>query len=279
MPSGLLLPCRSSLQLLVVAVSCWILLLSAAAAAATNNNNNVLVKVEFYGEALCPFCRKFVTTAWPSVWNDAQLRLLVDDTMVPWGNAYFPTRQCGGEPFSHETMACWFQHCVQTLSADNDDDCFAGKPVHQHGAIEGILDQYETCVLHELGLEAGVAFAVCVEGPNLERYQNDATALVAACLDDSLIDAMQHCVETQGRDLEILNAKQTPGHAGVPYVLVNGVPLQDPLQIKAAVCQALAEESIRPASCSSSNNNNNEMDSNSATYYLRTVNEERPQLR
>ena len=262
-----LLPCRRfvsfyltrRMTLLLSLSFLWLTVSATASSHETKDASAAVheqqVKVEFYGEALCPLCRQFVTQAWPTVWNDADLKALVDYTMVPWGNAYFATAECGGLPFNKQTMTCWYQHCVEKAADDdNDKDCFTGQAIYQHDKFEGLLDQYESCVLHELGLDAGVAFAACVEGPLLEQHLNNVSALVASCLDESLAPAMQDCVQTQGRALEVRNAKQTPRHLGVPVVLVNGKPADDPMtDIKTAVCQAVPGEA-RPTSCKSTTN-------------------------
>lgn len=216
-----------------------------------NSPQSTKVKVEFYGESMCPFCRKFVAEAWPAVWRNEDLKEFVDYTMVPWGNAYFTTQACGGAPYNAQTRACWYKNCVET-SAD-DPDCFEGEIVYQHGPDEGILDIYESCVLNELGITVGVEFAECVEGSNMEKYKHDVPALVEECLScrkcRNTVDA---CVHSQrGKDLEIQMAKKTPSHPGVPYIVVNGKAIDNPLAVKQAVCETLSEQD-RPESCGSS---------------------------
>ena len=79
----------------------------------------------------------------------------------------------------------------------------------------------------------------------------DATALMEQCSQsDVQRQAIQDCAETRGRDLEIANAKQTPSHPGVPYVVVDGTPLDDPLKVKDAICARLGDLGIPlPDSC------------------------------
>ena len=62
---------------------------------ASHANGDAKVKVHFYGEAQCPFCRKFVTETWHEIWSDEELKSKIDYEFVPWGNAYFATEECG----------------------------------------------------------------------------------------------------------------------------------------------------------------------------------------
>jgi Gamma interferon inducible lysosomal thiol reductase (GILT) len=225
-----------------------------------NDNDNKLVSVIFYGESQCPYCREFVTEAWPPVWNDPELRALIQYDFIPWGNAYYPTLECGSGPYDATERHCWYAKCVapqQTEAAvavaaavrnihkeDEDDTCFTGAPIYQHSLKEGQMDIYESCVKLVLGLERAVAFTLCAEGPNMED-PTLATAhdLMQHCLlddnDDVMVQTIQHCFTAQGTILEAMNAIQTPDHPGVPYVLVDGEALDDPLNVKAAICQRL----------------------------------------
>jgi len=215
--------------------------------------SSIKVKVEFYGEAKCPFCRKFVTEAWPMVWKDPVLKELVDYSMFPWGNAYFSTQTCGGGPYSPETRHCWYTNCVD-VATPADPDCFEGEAVYQHGPSEGALDIYEACVINELGMDTGVEFAACIEGPNMELYDHNVTALVETCLScGHCLHKVNTCVSSKrGKELEVQMAKATPDHPGVPYIVVNGNPLDDDdvLDIKKIICEAAASsQADRLKSC------------------------------
>jgi hypothetical protein len=238
------------------------------------NDNNKMISVIFYGESQCPYCRKFVTEAWPPVWNDPELRALIQYDFIPWGNAYYPTSECGSGPYDANERHCWYAKCIAPQGAaaatavaavtavsngnanhgknsspykdDEDDTCFTGTPIYQHSLKEGQMDIYESCVKLVLGLERAVAFTLCAEGPHMDD-PTLATAhqLMEHCLDDIdndndvMVQTIQHCFTTQGTILEAMNALQTPDHPGVPYVLVDGEALDDPLAVKTAICQKL----------------------------------------
>jgi hypothetical protein len=236
-------------------------LVSQSIATNTDNNGNIVVTVEFYGEAQCPYCRKFVQEAWPTVWEDDELMKHVQYDFVAWGNAYFSTAKCSSSSSSSSSnsqydpqeRACWYKECIET-SPDNikrtegDDDCFSGKVIYQHSEKEGMVDIYENCVKLHYGLETAVDFTYCCEGPNMDD-PTLATAhdLLVKCAngDDSSsafdADVIQDCLETHGHIMEVLAAKQTPSHPGVPYVVVDGESLEDPFSIQKAICDRLVD--------------------------------------
>ena len=203
----------------------------------TSNSEDKKVTVRFYGEAQCPFCRKFVTEVWQPIWSDLELRKFIDYDFIPWGNAYFATEKCGSGPYSAQERGCWYQNCIE--SSNDSDECFAGEVVYQHGLKEGQTDIYESCVKDLFGLEDAVAFTHCVEGPNMDHII-DAEALMRKCLVKTQdANIIQDCLEKRGRDIEISNAKQTPTHPGVPYVIVDGDPVDDMMKIKEIICKTL----------------------------------------
>jgi Gamma interferon inducible lysosomal thiol reductase (GILT) len=230
----------------------------------SDDNSGVRVKVEFYGESRCPFCRKFVTEAWPKVWLDAEgLRSHVDYDMVAWGNAYFATKECGQGPYSSDERACWYKQCmskVDKIITDDEtiinDDCFAGNAVYQHGEKEGTVDIYETCIKVDYSLEYAVDFTFCAEGSIMDNDDITAEKLLTICtisMPNVDAKAVQKCFEERGKELEIGNAKQTPAHPGVPYVLLDGTPVEDPMNIQDAICKALKDKGMDklPESCAS----------------------------
>jgi hypothetical protein len=213
------------------------------------------VKVRFYGEALCPFCRKFVTEVWQPIWNDLELRDFIDYDFIPWGNAYFETDECGSGPYNAEQRACWYRKCID-VSSDDDKKCFGSEIViYQHGEKEGQTDIYEACVKKLFGLDFAVEFTYCTEGPNMDDQSMDAKALMNKCASQLVpqtdLDSIQQCLEEDGQALQITNAKQTPTHPGVPYVLIEGEPVEDFLHTKEVICSSLKKKGVTslPKAC------------------------------
>jgi hypothetical protein len=243
------------------------LMMSSMSSSSNDEDEEAVVSVRFYGEAQCPYCRRFVTDVWQSIWTDPEFRAVIDYDFVPWGNAYFATKECGEGPrYDSTERKCWAKNCIPATDAgkhettaddDNDDDnmdCFAGPAIYQHSTKEGQVDIYESCVKELLGLDAAVDFTYCCEGPHMDddATLSTARALMETCVRPSFeSDAVHQCLEERGRELEIANAKQTPPHPGVPYVVVDGTPLrEDPMAVGDAICASLKEKGIKePSAC------------------------------
>jgi hypothetical protein len=228
----------------------------------TTTTTTTVVKVVFYGESKCPYCRKFVTEVWPEIWNDVEgLRSHVDYDFIPWGNAYFATSKCGDGPYSSTERECWYRHCQPNREREErqeqqDDDCYSGQPIYQHGEKEGIVDIYETCIKKDYGLDHAVAFTYCAEGSIMDNDSLDAEQIMRVCTATNVIvdsNRVQTCYQQRGKQLEIENAKQTPVHPGVPYVVVDGTPVDNPMDVHQIVCDTLKEkmndEETLPDSC------------------------------
>lgn len=233
---------------------------SAAVFAPLEVEDAPVVSVRFYGESQCPYCRKFVTEIWDPIWKDTELRQWIDYDFVPWGNAYFATDHCGSGPYNSQERACWYQECILTTS-DDEEACFgSGKAVYQHGEKEGQIDIYESCILQDVGLDAAVEFTYCAEGPNMDDESLDAQQLMETCAPEGVDASKVHeCFETRGTEIEIANSKKTPEHPGVPYVLVDGKPVDDPFATHQVICNSLAKKGVQPKSCSG------------MAYYLRKI--------
>mmetsp|Transcript_32283 Transcript_32283/g.78760 ORF Transcript_32283/g.78760 Transcript_32283/m.78760 type:complete len:335 (+) Transcript_32283:54-1058(+) len=235
--------------------------------------NDVVVSVRFFGESLCPFCRKFVTEAWQPVWLDEGLRSAIDYDFIPWGNSYWLTKACRHDDdgnddngiklkYDSKDRACWYKQCIEkkknnNKDGDDDDDCFSGTPIYQHSTKEGIVDIYESCVKEESGLDNAVSFTYCAEGSIMDNEDLDAEHIMRVCsvsLDGVDSDKIQDCMEQRGRDIEVENAKQTPEHPGVPFVVVDGQPIADPMDVKTEICKSLKSKGATniPDSCTAS---------------------------
>ncbi|CAJ1968926.1 unnamed protein product [Cylindrotheca closterium] len=250
------LPLRSSKMTsfgtnwLLLALALLLLKLSDCATADEVSSEKPKVVVRFYGEAQCPFCRKFVTEVWQPIWEDLELRNYIDYDFVPWGNAYFATKQCGSGPYNSVERACWYKNCINEQS-DGKKDCFDSEAVvYQHGQKEGDVDVYESCIKTLFGLDYAVEFTYCAEGPKMDNKSQDSKALMKECagLVIPKVDfpAIDECFDLQGRKLEIHNARNTPEHPGVPYVLIEGAPIDDIAHTKETICKRLEEKALDP---------------------------------
>ena len=80
---------------------------------------------------------------------------------VPFGNAYYNTTQCGGKHYSKDNMFCWVKQCG---GKSPPAECFAGKPVCQHGPAECLANLYEACAVDMYEPSQFAPFVKCFEG-------------------------------------------------------------------------------------------------------------------
>jgi len=209
------------------------------------------VSVNFYGEAGCPACQQFVIDDLPTVLDDKELEPHVKFNFFPWGNSYFGTKKCGTGPYDSEQRECWVRLCH-----DTPNNCFQGIPVNQHGAFEGELNVYEGCAKHQEQTKA-VHFLRCVEKrlQDVMKSHYDHVSvhkIMTLCGKENDLDIkkLKQCSKQNKKDrnIEIENARATPPHPGVPWIVVDGTPM-DNLNLKQMVCQNLSKEGIKLPTC------------------------------
>lgn len=178
----------------------------------------------------------------------------VDLAIYPWGNAYYAGLPgCGkGTDYDPDVRACWAKSC-----ASSPDSCFDGTLVHQHGPVEGDANTLFSCLLkHTPGPVAGPALdtMACVEA-GYDELKNPPYSSGTKTLDDLFkgcggSDAVAACAAgSEGKTLQEVAAKATPQHPGVPYILLDGASVDNPLEIQAALCRALAAKGVKPPGC------------------------------
>lgn len=260
------------------------------AASTFSEQDDQPVRVQFFGEAECPDCREFVVEvgkallAFPEAWN------MFEFEYTEYGNAYFATDACGSGPYSPTERECFFKRCIRVSQEGTSiapSDCFTGPTVYQHhppdypgpAAREGRLMLAESCAKKFALFPTRTAanLLVCMEGDLQDQYtagpDGGVAALVQACGERSGADVRvlaaevlsEKCLgmETTGdpggfqkmwRAYEVANALATPDHAGVPYVLLDGVAMDNPMGLVAAVCKKLGPERTRAvAACQNTN--------------------------
>ena len=167
--------------------------------------------------------------------------------MVPWGNAYCETELCpSSTPGSYEVSVrqCWDKKCSATEAS-----CFdLSKQICQHGVDECLGNRIEGCVM-ELYPDSHDwwPFILCFEGVSESEVAAAPRCAAHAGLDWKKIDA---CVSgTLGDIVDTKNAKRTTTapHAGCPWVILNGTPMEDPSKLLQSVCQAY--QGTLPAGC------------------------------
>lgn len=215
---------------------------SAAAAAPAKK-----VTIEVYGMAGCPFTRAFLEG--PLFETITIAPELVDLHFHPFGNTYFATKECGGSAagmpyasyfkgYNATARKCWDELCG-AAAQQPVADCFSGDLVCQHGATDGMVTTSWACAKSMAPTAAGSAppfavlmrFVQCTASQFLGVVSEAAfRGTVAECAASTGLDARElvACATgPRGQALLRAEARATVRHAGVPYVLVDGLELGD----------------------------------------------------
>lgn len=204
-----------------------------------------LVVVKLFAESGCPMCRNAVIRTIPHMLQADGVEDILDLAVYPFGNAYYGTEACGEGPYDAQQRHCWFARCVAP-GAGAPSDCFdVSRMVAQHGETEMKINFIEACAISlNPAWKTYWPFFECME----EQYDLGATE---SCAERAGIEAgpIKECAEGEdGVKIQEHMAKATPDHPGVPYVLVNDKPLDNPDSLLEAVCAAYTGE--KPAGCS-----------------------------
>lgn len=195
------------------------------------------VKVELYFEVGCPFCQEAITGPFNKILSTESVAAIVDVELYPFGNSYFVTSECqGGDAYDVKVRKCYNQLCGLEAS-DRPEHCFTGDVVCQHGPLECKMNRYLACAKWLSNFKAFIAFTHCVEA----GYGNQTEALVGSCAASSQIDAkaLGQCFGGRQGDVAVkAQAMATPNHLGVPWILVNGKPMEEGKDLLKEVCKA-----------------------------------------
>mmetsp|Transcript_15322 Transcript_15322/g.34809 ORF Transcript_15322/g.34809 Transcript_15322/m.34809 type:complete len:267 (-) Transcript_15322:41-841(-) len=244
--------------LTAVAVVAGSIVFVGARAHGTSASASGKVGVQFYGEAGCPFCREFVAGPLNKTLSYSGVAAIMDFSFVPWGNEYFATEQCKGQESYDPTARECYNGACGAGAVNRPSDCFSGAKVCQHGGIECTANRYLACATTTAaspapaGYPAYMPFVTCMEAAyDKQTSTEDLDSLARSCAEATSIDfgKIQSCFAgAAGDEAQIDQAKATPSHPGVPYVVVNGKALDDVSTLLQAVCAAYEGEH-RPAAC------------------------------
>lgn len=160
-------------------------------------NSSPVVQVDLYYEALCPFCRDFITSQLYPTWTTLSKTGIFNTNLVPYGNA-------------HET---------------SDPTTGAYKYECQHGPDECTLNAVENCVMHYANnkVESYLPVINCIEAS--ESPMTDAEkcvtkgglswAKVEGCANGTESNKLLH-------DAAVRTGRLDPPHKYVPWIVVNG---------------------------------------------------------
>lgn len=187
------------------------------------------VRVDYYMEALCPFCANFTRNQLKPMFDNG-IMAHVELDIIPWGNA--------------------------RVGKDGATQC-------QHGPLECQLNKVLSCAIAQNPLQDDFfPFFLCVEEAFLEARGRkgakplDPREVAQQCaVHAGIVPAkLMACYEGElGNALQRLAAQRTdslkPAHRWVPWVVVNGVPLLDDNEnLQTFICVAYTGRD-RPKAC------------------------------
>jgi len=204
------------------------------------------VDVKFFGESLCPFCRDFIANGVNKTLSTPDIMAITDFTFIPWGNAYYITKECGGSSvYDHDTRLCWSMNCSK---ASPPADCYTGAKTCQHGTGECYGNAVETCAKNQANGDVlkFMNFVYCFEVKGTATV-ND----LRRCAPEFGFDVNALVTCSAAEEGIVAEAKLTvqlaPDHSGVPWVTINGRGESAPADLTAAICAAYTGP--KPASC------------------------------
>jgi len=182
-----------------------------------------LVKVELYYEALCPGCQEFITGPLAAVVGTPDLVSIITLKMIPYGNTKYNS--------STDSFSC------------------------QHGVDECTSDVFEQSAIYlangEMNLENALPvfpFLLCME----EQEGNPSFA--ESCYTKNIPsteaswEEVKELADMKSNYLQsIANAATPSNHSYVPWVLVDGLLLENTELLKRQICQSYT--GTKPSSC------------------------------
>lgn len=171
---------------------------------------------------------------------------IVDFNYSPNGNNYYTTSECGASTtYSVSVRQCFNEKCGRDAT-NRPADCFTGTLVTQHGSMEGNVNRYLACAKQfETDTVKYFEFVDCME----ESYGSQVDGVAQSCAKTFDFGSLKECFDGEDGDAaQIEEARNTPSHAGVPYMEINGKMGQN-TKVLAQVCAAYGGS--KPAGCSS----------------------------
>ncbi|EPS59926.1 hypothetical protein M569_14879, partial [Genlisea aurea] len=176
------------------------------------------VSLSLYYESLCPYCADFIVNKLSKIFQN-RLIDVVDLRLIPWGNTHI---------LPNSTWAC------------------------QHGADECFLDVVDACAIRVWPEWTHFRFIHCVERLHLMgKHTEWRSCFTTLALDPT---PLYNCYNYGlGYRLEKQYADETfalnPPHRFVPWVVVDGLPLQQDYQnFISYICKAYKGSSL-PSAC------------------------------
>lgn len=179
------------------------------------------VRVDFYGESLCPDCRHMVLDVLQPI-MDQGLGSFIDLKYIAYGNV--------------------------RKTNDGSFQC-------QHGETECLYNKYINCA-QDLNTEAWFGYVACMAGDLGALRREDGASHARECAEKNGLsaDKMKGCATgSKGTELEKLAGSETDGlvpqHTFVPWIVVNGAAIGNDFEnLDRYICASLGEQNM-PEAC------------------------------
>jgi hypothetical protein len=224
-----------------------------------------VVQVDFYFEIGCPVCGSVLSGVMAKE-VATQYGSSVNVTLHPWGNTYVATQKCkgGGAPagtqnpdprYNAVARKCWDSECGAEASK-KAPDCFSpGEMICQHGPPACELQYYAICGNQASGPDwkKALKFSACLDnsfnmGVKYGWPAGTVEVIAQDCAGKSGLNFghLKYCAKgAAGHKALIADAEQTPAHTLVPYVTVDGAPVQGVGLNPDLIVAAIAEKTSR----------------------------------
>mmetsp|Transcript_117678 Transcript_117678/g.313056 ORF Transcript_117678/g.313056 Transcript_117678/m.313056 type:complete len:266 (-) Transcript_117678:124-921(-) len=196
------------------------------------------VKLELFYESMCPYCHKFFNETLKTLWEDKEMRSLVDLQLHPAGNL---------QAIDASTVSKGYFYWHPSKKTD--------KYIYicQHGESECLGNLIHMCAQKVLTPEKYMPFLFCMAAqpesvPEKSSY---------ACMQELSIEPVpiRDCVFSPTANEEMFEIVQADANLKqkreyVPWVVINGKHLEikdGKAELREAICSALGEKA--PASC------------------------------
>ncbi|CAK0910387.1 unnamed protein product [Prorocentrum cordatum] len=227
-----------------------------------------VVDVKLLGEAGCPFTQRLILGALNRTLTSEGVAGALRFDFLPFGNAFFSTKACPNTTYDPATRRCFNRRCGADRVAEGlplPEDCFQGTLVCQHGRVECEANRWMACARKVAQVPGDERSRASYSGYMplvhcMTRWYGHAKVgakslehIVAGCAASTGLEwgSLARCYGGPQGDAAIVEAaKGTPVHRVVPWLYVNGEPMEEnhEHELFKEVCNALPP-SARPQEC------------------------------
>uniref|UniRef100_A0A7S2JEU8 Gamma-interferon-inducible lysosomal thiol reductase n=1 Tax=Alexandrium andersonii TaxID=327968 RepID=A0A7S2JEU8_9DINO len=198
------------------------------------------VQLDLFYESMCPYCHMFINDTLKDLWQDTEMRALVDLRLHPAGNLQALDARSVSKGY-------FFWH------PERKSDKYIY--LCQHGESECLGNLIHMCAKKVLSADTHMSLLFCM-AKNTESVPEKSSF---ACMQELSIEPtpVKDCVFSPSANEEMMDIVQAdaeldPPRKYVPWVVVNGKHIEiehGKAELRQAICDALAAKGDSPAAC------------------------------